>query len=209
MKIQEILYNELSNEESVKEQLIQIIEKNYTTMVKKQRVISKEVEQPDDEEDAVADDTPITAQMVLEYLESRGMQKTPVNYECAKKFLMENKRVPKQKKVEYIQEVEEYEEEQLVTEKEFVNHLDAFTEDDMKTMLDICLLRKLNALTGPFEYVTSVIDASDAAAIGKEITKYADQGYRVNNMTNQDGKNMLILFERPKKIEKLDFSQMQ
>ena len=70
MKIQEILYNELSNEESVKEQLIQIIEKNYTTMVKKQRVISKEVEQPDDEEDAVADDTPITAQMVLEYFKA-------------------------------------------------------------------------------------------------------------------------------------------
>ena len=209
MKIQEILYNELSNEESVKEQLIQIVEKNYTTMVKKQRVISKEVEQPDDEDDEVADDTPITAQMVLEYLESRGMQKTPVNYECAKKFLMENKRAPKPKKVEYIQEVEEYEEEQMVTEKEFVNHLDAFTEDDMKTMLDICLLRKLNELTGPFEYVVSVVDSSDAAAMSKEIAKYSGEGYRVSNMTNQGDKSMVILFERPKKIEKLDFSQMQ
>lgn len=208
MKIQEILYNELSNEESVKEQLIEIVEKNYTTMVKKQRVISKEVEQPDDDDDDVVDDTPITAQMVLEYLESRGMQKTPVNYECAKKFLMENRRTPKPKKVEFIQEVEEYEEEQLVTEKEFVNHLDAFTEDDMKTMLDICLLRKLNELTGPFEYVVSMVDSSDADAMSKEITKYADQGYRVSNMTNQGDKSILILFERPKKLEKLDFSMM-
>ena len=38
MKIQEILYNELSNDESVKEQMIEITENNHTQKVKKQRV---------------------------------------------------------------------------------------------------------------------------------------------------------------------------
>ena len=73
MKIQEILYNELSNDESVKEQMIEITESNHTQKVKKQRVVSKQKEVPDDGSNEV-DDTPITAQQVLEYLEARGMQ---------------------------------------------------------------------------------------------------------------------------------------
>ena len=109
MKIQEILYNELSNDESVKEQMIEITENNHTQKVKKQRVVSKQKEVPNDESDEV-DDTPITAQQVLEYLESRGMQKTPVNYDCAKKFLMENRQANKVKKVEWVEEIEEYDE---------------------------------------------------------------------------------------------------
>ena len=95
MKLQEILYNELSSDESVKEQLIEVIEKNVTRTVKKERIISKQKEQPEEPEEEPQEDTPITAQMVLDYLESRGMQKTPVNYDCAKKFLMENKQAAK------------------------------------------------------------------------------------------------------------------
>ena len=204
MKIQEILYNELSNDESVKEQMIEITENNHTQKVKKQRVVSKQKEVPDDESDEV-DDTPITAQQVLEYLESRGMQKTPVNYDCAKKFLMENRQANKVKKVEWVEEIEEYEEEEVVSEKTFVNHLDSFTEADLKTLLDICVLRKLNELTGPFEYVVINADAKDAKVLNDEITKYSEQGYQVKSMTpNSDGK-LTILFEKPKKREKLDF----
>ena len=204
MKIQEILYNELSNDESVKEQMIEITENNHTQKVKKQRVVSKQKEVPSDETDEV-DDTPVTAQQVLEYLESRGMQKTPVNYDCAKKFLMENKQASKIKKVEWVEEIEEYEEEEVVSEKAFVNHLDSFTEADLKTLLDVCVLRKLNELTGPFEYVVSVVEEMDAKALNAEITGYAEQGYHVKSMTNNDAGQMTILFERPKKREKLDF----
>ena len=204
MKIQEILYNELSNDESVKEQMIEITESNHTQKVKKQRVVSKQKEVPDDGSDE-ADDTPITAQQVLEYLEARGMQKTPVNYDCAKKFLMENRQANKVKKVEWVEEIEEYEEEEVVSEKAFVNHLDSFTEDDMKTLLDICVLRKLNELTGPFEYKVIIVDGSDAETLNKEITKYADDGYHVKNMTENSSGKMTILFEKPKKREKLDF----
>lgn len=204
MKIQEILYNELSNEESVKEQMIEITENNHTQKVKKQRVVSKQKEVPSEETDEV-DDAPITAQQVLEYLESRGMQKTPVNYDCAKKFLMENRQASKVKKVEWVEEIEEYEEEEVVSEKAFVNHLDSFTEEDLKTLLDICVLRKLNELAGPFEYVVSNIDATDEKALNTEITKYADQGYHVKSMTGNGAGQMTILFEKPKKREQLDF----
>ncbi len=205
MKVQEILYNELSNDESIKEQMIEITEKNMTRMVKKERVISKQKEVPDEAGDDEEDNTPISAQMVLEYLESRGMQKTPVNYDCAKKFLMENRKAAKGKKVEYVEEVEEYEEEETFTEKEFVNHLDSYTEDDMKTLLDICILRKLNELAGPFEYEVVIVDGSDAGALTKEINAYADKGYQVKSMTTQGASQLTILFEKPKKIEKLDF----
>ena len=206
MKVQEILYNELSNEESVKEQLIEITEKSHTETVKKQRVISRQKEQPEEPQTEEVDNTPITAQMVLDYLESRGMQKTPVNYDCAKKFLMENRQADKVKKVEYIEEVEEYEEEETIIEKEFVNHLDSFTEADMKTMLDICILRKLNELTGLFEYVVRSMDGNNSEALNAEITSYAEQGYHVKSMTSQGQGQMTILFEKPKKMEKLDFS---
>ena len=204
MKIQEILYNELSNDESVKEQMIEITENNHTQKVKKQRIVSKQKEIPADETEQ-ADDTPITAQQVLEYLETRGMQKTPVNYDCAKKFLMENRQAGKVKKVEWVEEVEEYEEEEVVSEKTFVNHLDSFTEEDLKTLLDICVLRKLNELAGPFEYAVVNVDSSDAKALSDEINNYADKGYRVKNMTENGTGKMTILFEKPKKRERLDF----
>ena len=204
MKIQEILYNELSNDESVKEQMIEITENNHTQKVKKQRVVSKQKEVPNDDADEV-DDTPITAQQVLEYLESRGMQKTPVNYDCAKKFLMENRQANKVKKVEWVEEIEEYEEEEVVSEKAFVNHLDSFTEDDLKTLLDVCVLRKLNELTGPFEYAVINADAKDAKALNDEITSYAEKGYHVKSMAPNAAGQMTILFEKPKKRETLDF----
>ena len=204
MKIQEILYNELSNDESVKEQMIEITENNHTQKVKKQRIVSKQKEIPADETEQ-ADDTPITAQQVLEYLETRGMQKTPVNYDCAKKFLMENRQAGKVKKVEWVEEVEEYEEEEVVSEKTFVNHLDSFTEEDLKTLLDICVLRKLNELAGPFEYAVVNVDSSDAKALSDEINSYADKGYRVKNITENGTGKMTILFEKPKKRERLDF----
>ena len=98
-----------------------------------------------------------------------------------------------------------YEEEEVVSEKAFVNHLDSFTEADMKTLLDICVLRKLNELTGPFEYKVIIVDGSDAEALNTEITKYADAGYHVKNMTENGSGKMTILFEKPKKREKLDF----
>ncbi len=205
MKIQEILYNELSNDESVKEQMIEITESNHTQKVKKQRVVSKQKEIPADPAEEEVEEAPITAQQVLEYLESRGMQKTPVNYDCAKKFLMENRQASKVKKVEWVEEVEEYEEEEVVTEKAFVNHLDSFSEDELKTLLDICVLRKLNELTGPFEYVVSNVDATDVKAMNDEITSYADKGYHVKNMTDNGAGQMTILFEKPKKREQLDF----
>lgn len=204
MKIQEILYNELSNDESVKEQMIEITENNHTQKVKKQRVVSKQKEVPDDDPDAV-DNTPITAQQVLEYLESRGMQKTPVNYDCAKKFLMENRQANKVKKVEWVEEIEEYEEEEVVSEKTFVNHLDSFTEEDLKTLLDVCVLRKLNELTGPFEYAVINADAKDAKALNDEITTYAEQGYHIKSMAPNALGQMTIVFEKPKKRETLDF----
>lgn len=204
MKIQEILYNELSNDESVKEQMIEITENNHTQKVKKQRVVSKQKEVPTEDGDEV-DNTPISAQEVLDYLESRGMQKTPVNYDCAKKFLMENRQANKVKKVEWVEEIEEYEEEEVVSEKAFVNHLDSFTEDDMKTLLDICILRKLNEITGPFEYVVKNLNTKDAEALNKEITSYADMGYQVKNMTSNGDGEVTVLFEKPKKREKLDF----
>ena len=204
MKIKEILYNELSNDESVKEQMIEITENNHTQKVKKQRVVSKQKEVPADENEEV-DDTPITAQQVLEYLEARGMQKTPVNYDCAKKFLMENRQANKVKKVEWVEEIEEYEEEEVVSEKAFVNHLDSFSEEELKTLLDICVFRKLTELAGPFEYVVKNVDASDADALNKEITTYANDGYQVKSMSNNGAGKMTVLFERPKKREKLDF----
>lgn len=205
MKIQEILYNELSNDESVKAQMIEITENNHTQKVKKQRVVNKQKEIPTDENDAV-DETPITAQQVLEYLESRGMQKTPVNYDCAKKFLMENRQANKVKKVEWVEEIEEYEEEEVVSEKTFVNHLDSFTEEDMKTLLDICVLRKLNELTGPFEYAACTVDANDAEDMATQLNTYAGEGYQVKSTTNLGEGKLSILLQRPKKREILDFS---
>lgn len=205
MKIQEILYNELSNDESVKAQMIEITENNHTQKVKKQRVVNKQKEIPTDENDA-ADETPITAQQVLEYLESRGMQKTPVNYDCAKKFLMENRQANKVKKVEWVEEIEEYEEEEVVSEKTFVNHLDSFTEEDMKTLLDICVLRKLNELTGPFEYAACTVDANDAEDMATQLNTYAGEGYQVKSTTNLGEGKLSILLQRPKKREILDFS---
>ena len=205
MKIQEILYNELSNDESVKAQMIEITENNHTQKVKKQRVVNKHKEMPADEND-VADETPITAQQVLEYLESRGMQKTPVNYDCAKKFLMENRQANKVKKVEWVEEIEEYEEEEVVSEKTFVNHLDSFTEEDMKTLLDICVLRKLNELTGPFEYAACTVDANDAEDMATQLNTYAGEGYQVKSTTNLGEGKLSILLQRPKKREILDFS---
>lgn len=205
MKIQEILYNELSNDESVKAQMIEITENNHTQKVKKQRVVNKQKEIPTDENDA-ADETPITAQQVLEYLESRGMQKTPVNYDCAKKFLMENRQASKVKKVEWVEEIEEYEEEEVVSEKTFVNHLDSFTEEDMKTLLDICVLRKLNELTGPFEYAACTVDANDAEDMATQLNTYAGEGYQVKSTTNLGEGKLSILLQRPKKREILDFS---
>ncbi len=205
MKIQEILYNELSNDESVKAQMIEITENNHTQKVKKQRVVNKQKEIPADENDA-ADETPITAQQVLEYLESRGMQKTPVNYDCAKKFLMENRQANKVKKVEWVEEIEEYEEEEVVSEKTFVNHLDSFTEEDMKTLLDICVLRKLNELTGPFEYAACTVDANDAEDMATQLNTYAGEGYQVKSTTNLGEGKLSILLQRPKKREILDFS---
>lgn len=205
MKIQEILYNELSNDESVKAQMIEITENNHTQKVKKQRVVNKQKEIPADENDT-ADETPITAQQVLEYLESRGMQKTPVNYDCAKKFLMENRQANKVKKVEWVEEIEEYEEEEVVSEKTFVNHLDSFTEEDMKTLLDICVLRKLNELTGPFEYAACTVDANDAEDMATQLNTYAGEGYQVKSTTNLGEGKLSILLQRPKKREILDFS---
>ena len=205
MKIQEILYNELSNDESVKAQMIEITENNHTQKVKKQRVVNKQKEIPADEND-VADETPITAQQVLEYLESRGMQKTPVNYDCAKKFLMENRQANKVKKVEWVEEIEEYEEEEVVSEKTFVNHLDSFTEEDMKTLLDICVLRKLNELTGPFEYAACTVDANDAEDMATQLNTYAGEGYQVKSTTNLGEGKLSILLKKKKKREILDFS---
>ena len=204
MKIQEILYNELSNDESVKEQMIEITENNHTQKVKKQRVVSKQKEVPTEDGDEV-DNTPISAQEVLDYLESRGMQKTPVNYDCAKKFLMENRQANKVKKVEWVEEIEEYEEEEVVSEKAFVNHLDSFSVDDLKTLLDVCVLRKLNELTGPFEYAVVNVDATDAAAVSGEINSYAENGYSVKSMAPNALGQLTVLFEKPKKRERLDF----
>lgn len=205
MKIQEILYNELSNDESVKAQMIEITENNHTQKVKKQRVVNKQKEIPAEEEDS-ADDTPITAQQVLEYLESRGMQKTPVNYDCAKKFLMENRQANKVKKVEWVEEIEEYEEEEVVSEKTFINHLDTFTEEDLKTLLDVCVLRKLNELTGPFEYAACTLDANDTEDMATQLNTYAGEGYQVKSTTNLGDGKLSILLQRPKKREILDFS---
>ena len=205
MKIQEILYNELSNDESIKAQMIEITENNHTQKVKKQRVVSKQKEIPDDETDE-AEETPITAQMVLEYLESRGMQKTPVNYDCAKKFLMENRKANKVKKVEWVEEIEEYEEEEVVSEKAFVNHLDSFTEEDLKTLLSVCVLRKLNELTGPFEYAACIVDANDTDDMATQINTYASDGYQVKSTTSLGDGKLSILLQRPKKREILDFS---
>ena len=104
-----------------------------------------------------------------------------------------------------VEEIEEYEEEEVVSEKAFVNHLDSFTEDDLKTLLDVCVLRKLNELTGPFEYKVIIVDGSDADKLNQEIGSYADEGYHVKNMTENGSGKMTILFEKPKKREKLDF----
>lgn len=205
MKIQEILYNELSNEESVKEQMIEITENNHTQKVKKQRVVSKQKEIPTEDDADDVEETPITAQMVLDYLESRGMQKTPVNYDCAKKFLMENRQANKVKKVEWVEEIEEYEEEEVVSEKAFVNHLDSFTEEDMKTLLNICVLRKLNEIVGPFDYVVKNVDASDEDAINQEIATYTSEGYHIKSMSGNGLGQMTILFEKQRKRETLDF----
>lgn len=205
MKIQEILYNELSNDESVKAEMIEITENNHTQKVKKQRVVSKQKEVPA-EEDGEEEETPITAQMVLDYLEERGMQKTPVNYDCAKKFLIENRQASKVKKVEWVEEIEEYEEEEVVSEKAFINHLDSFTEEDMKTLLDICVLRKLNELAGPFEYISHTFEAGDDEEMTNQINTYALDGYQVKNVSNLGGGKVLIMFQRPRKRAVLDFS---
>lgn len=109
------------------------------------------------------------------------------------------------------------------TEQECINHLDSFSADDMNSLINVCLLRRLKKIEEKlceeqlYEYdIQRVIDVKGATNISElsdMITQHAKCGYRVKNIfVNELGKNamallglginetadeVIILFERP------------
>ena len=117
MNLKEILYKEIDENKLLRDELGELVEKTIT------KTVSKE-------------ETVVSREMVLDYLKSRGMQATQKNYEQANLYL--------QSKI--VSTGLDGEMEVSYTETEYINHLKEFSEDDMKTLIDICILRKLQEI---------------------------------------------------------------
>lgn len=130
-------------------------------------------------------DVAVTDEEVFQYLRNNNYPITSDNCEMTKKHLM-NTNVS----ITQIKETE-------------VNHLDEFTEDDMKDLIDVCILKKLVNLDKKinsrqkikYEYkIYTVRDKGngsvDVDALSAIINRMASEGYRVKNVfTNELGKN--------------------
>lgn len=197
MNLQEILYKELNDNMLLKDELRELVEKNVTKVVK------------------VDVDNSISKDKVIEYLKDTGMQLTQKNYEMASRFL-QNK----------LKDADENGEIQMTfTEQEYVNHLGDFSVEEMNSLINVCILRRLQEIEEQlreeqyYEYdirtVYDVKGATNISVLSDLITQYAEKGYRVKNVfVNELGKNALsvggvgvnttsdqvvIIFERPKR----------
>lgn len=197
MNLQEILFKEINDNMLLKNELRELVERNITKVVK------------------VDADDAISKERVIEYLKDTGMQLTQKNYEMASRFL-QNK----------LKDVDENGEIQMTfTEQEYINHLGDFSVDEMNSLINVCILRRLQKIEEElkeeqyYEYdIRTVYDikgATNISVLSELITQYAEKGYRVKNVfVNELGKNALsvggvgvnttsdqvvIIFERPKR----------
>ena len=127
----------------------------------------------------------VTDEKVFQYLRDNNYPITNDNFEMTKKHLMNT-----DVSITQIKETE-------------VNHLDEFTEDEMKVLLEVCILKKLINIdkkinshqNKKYEYkICTIMDrgsgAVDLNALTETINKMASEGYRVKNVfTNELGKN--------------------
>ena len=200
MNLKEILYNEINRSGLLKNELEEVIEKEIT------KTYSATV----DEESK----TIITKETVLDYLKTNEMALSQDNFDYVKRYL-ENKAQDSNQNGEI---------ELKAKERECINHLNEFSEDEMKTLLEICILRRLSEIekrvTGVQEYeyvIHSFEDVGGTTAVSKfsdVINSYAERGFRIKNVVvNELGKNavaiggvginstvneLIVIFERPK-----------
>lgn len=200
MNLKDILYAELNENKILKDVLGELVEKQVVQTIKGNGT----------------EENPITKEMIIEYLRSSGMQLSQKNFEQAS-ISLKNK----------LQSVNENGEIEIAhTEQEYINHLNEFSEEEMKTLIDICILRKLITIEErmketQYEYdvrtINDVGGATNVEALSKMITQYAESGYRVKHIfVNELGKNtvslggmgvnstvdqVVIIFERRKKIK--------
>ena len=129
----------------------------------------------------------VTKEDVIAYLNENNYPLTEDNYHFAKSYL-ENLDKP------YVK----------VTEST-VNHLDEFSEEDMKTMIDICILKKLNEIEKKlnkqerktqvkYEYevreIRDRMGATNISALSTMLKEMSSRGFRVKQIfTNELGKN--------------------
>lgn len=200
MNLKEILYNELSGNALLKSELEEVIEKEitktYSTTINEER---KPI---------------VTKETVLDYLKTNGMVLSQDNFDYVQRYL-ENK----------AQDCNQNGEIELKSrERVCINHLNEFSEDEMKTLLDICILRKLSEIekrvtcVQEYEYIVhSFEDVGGTTTISKlsdVINGYAERGFRIKDVVvNEIGKNavaiggvginstvneLIVIFERPK-----------
>ena len=200
MNLKDILDAELNENKILKDVLGELVEKQVVQTIKGNGT----------------EENPITKEMIIEYLRSSGMQLSQKNFEQAS-ISLKNK----------LQSVNENGEIEIAhTEQEYINHLNEFSEEEMKTLIDICILRKLITIEErmketQYEYdvrtINDVGGATNVEALSKMITQYAESGYRVKHIfVNELGKNtvslggmgvnstvdqVVIIFERRKKIK--------
>lgn len=200
MNLKEILYSEINGSGLLKNELEEVIEKEIT------KTYSATV----DEESK----TIITKETVLDYLKTNEMALSQDNFDYVKRYL-ENKAQDSNQNGEI---------ELKAKERECINHLNEFSEDEMKTLLEICILRRLSEIekrvTGVQEYeyvIHSFEDVGGTTAVSKfsdVINSYAERGFRIKNVVvNELGKNavaiggvginstvneLIVIFERPK-----------
>lgn len=198
MNLHEILYKELNENGILREELRELVEKTVT----------KTVKNGEDGGGLVSKDT------VMDYMREKGMQPTQKNFEYAYRYLSGK-----------LQNVAEDGMLQMtLREQEYINHLGEFSDEDMRALIDICILRELREIERrmsneqQYEYkVESLHDENGMTStweLSQLISKYAEQGYQLKNIfVNELGKNALaiggigvnttadqvvIIFERPK-----------
>lgn len=188
MNLRDILYKELSENGILEAELSEYVKKITTTTIKNE---NKE--------------KTVTKDAVLTYLKAQGMQPSQKNYEYAERCL--------QNKLNTMEEGAELE--LSFAEQEYINHLNEFSDDDMKTLIDICLLKKLSELedrmigSHTYEYAVcsyeNIKAALDAYSLEDKINEYAKKGYRIKNSVslsgmgiNSMGNQLVIIFERLK-----------
>lgn len=179
MNLQEILFKELSENGILNDVLEEIVEKK---IVKTVHVDKSE---------------PISKEKIIEYLKESGLHLTQKNFEQASYYL--------QSKQQSMNEDGDIEITSI--EKEYVNHLNEFSESDMKTLIDICILRMLEKTENEllhiieqyetqqfYEYQVEIVEdisgSTNTSKLRKILNQYAEEGYRVKNIfTNEIGKN--------------------